>query len=138
MPLDEDGFEPRGRPHALHYYGDTARILFVIIAVLIFVAETTGAALPLSPVAAIAAAVVLAVAAGVTNPEQQWIHWANELIAIFGVLVFGVDAVSRYRAGGSLANPSYLFAEAITLLFLLALYFATKTVRGYLLRPHLE
>ncbi len=122
------------RKSQLHYYGDVTRTLFIVGAVLLLVAITTGAVLPLSSFGTVIAAIVLVVAGGITNHEQHWIHWVNESIAIFGVYIFGVSAINNYRAGVSISNPSYLYTELIAVMSLIALYYATKTIRGILLR----
>lgn len=121
-----------------HYHGDNVRVLFVISAIVIIVAQSTGAELPLSTTGAVVSAVVLVVAAGITNPAQGWIHWLNAFIAVFGTLVFGMTAVSRYRAGMSIFDPSFTYIEALALLSLIALYFTTRTIRGFAQRPSLS
>ena len=138
MDYDNDGMPVHERRSQQHYYGDTARILFIMGAVLLLVASTTGADLPLSPSATIAAAVILVVAGGVTNPAQTWVHWVNEIIAILGVLIFGNSAIANYRAGASITNSSYIYTEIIAILALIALYYTTKTIRGNILRAHLS
>ncbi|MDP2665858.1 MAG: hypothetical protein Q8P23_04510 [bacterium] len=126
-----DGGEHIPRHHKIpHYHGDGVRVLFVISAVLLIVAQSTGAELPLSTFGTVIAAVVLVIAAGITNPAQFWIHWANAFLAMFGVLMFGTTAVNHYRAGASLFDSSFVYVEALALLSLIALYFTTRTVRG--------
>ncbi len=132
---EEEGMTPVRRTR--HYYGDTVRVLFVLGAIVLFVAESTGAALPLSLSGAVVAAIILVVAAGITNPQQYWIHFINELIAILGTLIFAEQAVGYWRASASVLNASYLFTEIMALLSIIALYFTTKTLRGALLRPHI-
>lgn len=134
---DEGGIMPV-RKSSRHYYGDTVRILFVLGAVTLFVAESVGAELPLSVAGTVTAAVILVVAAGITNPQQIWIHYVNELIAIVGTLIFAARAIEYWQLGLGALNVSYLFTEVMALLSIFALYFTTKTVRGVLLRPHFE
>lgn len=117
-----------------HYHGDQARVLFVVCAVVLIIAQSTGAELPLSTMGAVMAAVLLVVTAGITNPAQGWIHWLNEFIAMFGVLLFGTSAVSHYRAGASIFDTSFAYIEALALLSLIALYFTTRTIRGFHMR----
>ena len=136
--MASDGYIVPARKGVRHYYGDTVRVLFVSSAVLLVIAATTDADLPLSMIGAVAWAVVLVVAAGITNPEQGWIHFANEAIAIVGTLVFATSAIGHWRAGAGIFDSTYLFVEIIALLSLLSLYFTTKTIRGALLRPHLS
>ena len=120
-----------------HYYGNESRALFVAGAVVLIIAQSTGADLPLSTGAAVMTAVLLVVAAGITNPAQGWIHWLNAFIAIYGVLLFGTTAISHYRSGISIFNPSFFYIEALTLIALIALYFTTRTIRGFHLRDTL-
>jgi hypothetical protein len=117
-----------------HYHGDQARVLFVVCAVVLIIAQSTGAELPLSTLGAVMAAVLLVVTAGITNPAQGWIHWLNEFIAMTGVLLFGTSAVSHYRAGASIFDTSFAYIEALALLSLIALYFTTRTIRGFHMR----
>ncbi len=112
-------------------------MLFVVSAIVLIVAQSTGAELPLSTLGTVVSAVMLVIAAGITNPMQYEIHWANALIAIAGTLLFGTTAVSNYRAGMSFFDPSFVYVEALALLSLIALYFTTRTIRGITQRPHI-
>lgn len=119
-----------------HYHGDGVRVLFVVAAVVIIIAQSTGADLPLGTTGAVVSAVMLVIAAGITNPAQYGIHWFNALLAITGTLLFGTTAVDHYRAGFSVFDPSFVYTETLTLLSLIALYFTTRTIRGLHMRSH--
>jgi len=123
----------RDRPH---YHGDEVRALFVISALVLIVAQSTGAELPLSTFGAVLVAVTLVIAAGITNPAQGWIHWVNAFLAMFGTLLFGTTAIEHYRAGLSFFDSAFVFIEALTILSLIALYFTTRTIRGFSLRSN--
>lgn len=127
---------PLHHRHVAHYHGDTVRTLFVVSAVILLVAETTGASLPLTMTGIVALAVALVVAAGITNPAQAWIHFLNAIVSIYGAVTFGMYAIEQYHRSHNFTDTTYLFAETLALLFLVAVYFTTKTVRGVLLRPH--
>jgi len=124
-------------PHHVipHYHGDGVRAIFVASAVLLIVAKSTGAEIPLSTFGTVVVAVILVVAAGVTNPASRGIHWLNATLAIIGTLLFGRTAVNHYSAGTNIADTSFLFVEALALLSLIALYFTTRTIRGIKQRP---
>lgn len=121
-----------------HYHGDNSRVLFVIAAVILVVAKSTGADLPLSTTGTVLAALLLVIAAGITNPAQGWIHWFNAIIAMSGTLVFGVTAIQHYSAHVSLSDSSFIYTETLTILSLIALYFTTRTIRGFHQRPNLS
>lgn len=124
------------RPDLPHYHGDAVRGIFVVSAILIIVAQSTGANLPLSTTSAVIAAVMLVVAAGITNPKVRWIHWVNSFLAMFGTILFGMPAVAHYRSGLSVFDTSFIYIEALTLLSLMALYFTTRMVRCLLMRDN--
>ena len=118
-----------------HYHGDGVRVLFVVAAVVLIIAQSTGADLPLGTTGAVVSAVLLVIAAGITNPAQYGIHWFNAFLAIVGTLLFGTTAVEHYRAGLSAFDSSFVYIETLTLLSLIALYFTTRTIRGLHMRP---
>jgi hypothetical protein len=126
------------QPRALmrHYHGDATRILFMTVAILMFVGATLGADLPFSSFGTVLFAVVLVVAAGVTNPAQKWIHYINVVLAVFGMLTYGPSAIDHYNGGAMVWSITFFVIEGAVLLFLLALYFTVKTVRGVSLRPN--
>ena len=121
------------RQKILHYHGEEVRVLFFVL----IIAQSTGADLPMSTLGAVIVAVLLVIAAGITNPGQFWIHWFNAFMAISGTLLFGTTAVAHYRAGMGIFDPSFTYTEALSLIALFALYFTTRTIRGLFMRPRL-
>jgi hypothetical protein len=117
-----------------HYHGDEVRILFLVGAIIMILARSTGAEFPLPTGLAVLGAALLVIAAGITNPNQVWIHWVNAALALFGTLVFGRAAVTHYREGFAILEPSFLYVEVLALISLIALYFTTRTIRGLLVR----
>jgi hypothetical protein len=118
----------RRYPEVPHYHGNETRVLFLVSAIVLIVAQSTGAELPLSTTGAVVGAMVLVIAAGITNPMQHGIHWFNGLLAVTGTLLFGTSAVEHYRAGMDIFD--FVSVEALALLSLIALYLTTKTIRG--------
>lgn len=122
---------PKKKPH---YHGDKVRVIFVIAAVVLIVAQSTGAELPLGTASTVVSAALLVVAAGITNEALGWIHNVNALLAIFGTVIFGTSAISHYRAGLGLFDASFVLIEALAILSLIALYLTTRTIRGNFLK----
>ncbi len=132
--MNEDGeFEPVPTGPS-HYHGDTVRALFLLCAGLIFATRFVGNELPFTFGAIMLLILVLVIAAGITNPVQRLIHYGNMFLSIAGVLTFGGLAFSRIDTSAELFGGDGLVA-LIAFLFLAALYFATRTVRG-LSVPH--
>jgi len=121
-----------------HYHGDEVRILFVIGAVILIVAQSTGAELPLTTLGTVISAALLVIAAGITNPMQYEIHWASALLSLAGTVLFGTTAVDQYRAGANFFDLSFIYLEALALISLIALYFTTRTIRGIMQREDLS
>lgn len=140
MPFEGESGEEHVPPRHIipHYHGDAVRALFFAGAVILIVAQSTGADLRLSTGGAITFAVLLVVAAGITNPTKTWIHWLDAALAILGTFFFGSTAVEHYRAGINVFDVSFVYIEALALLSLVALYFVTRTIRGFRLRPNAE
>lgn len=120
-----------------HYHGDAVRILFVSGAVVLIIAQSTGAELPLTTLGTVISAALLVIAAGITNPMQYEIHWANALFSLVGTVLFGTAAVDHYRSGVSFFDISFIYVEALALISLIALYFTTRTIRGIMQRADL-
>jgi len=129
---------PLRHRHVAHYHGDTVRALFIAEAVVLLIAETTGASLPIATLSIVLFAVALVVAAGITNPAQTWIHFVNALLALYGAVTFGLYAIEEYHLARDIFGQTYLSTELLAILFLISVYFTTKTVRGIMLRPHLK
>lgn len=126
MPVDAAVPPPS---HQIHYHGDIVRVLFVVAAVLMFLAEFTGAPLPFTTATSISIVVVLVVVAGITNPIQRWIQWLNVFISAAGLLVFGALALNQFRSGASFFSDEF-FIGLLAITFLICLYFATRTLRA--------
>lgn len=134
--MNEDGeFDPTPLAPA-HYHGDTVRGLFLMAAVLVFMTRFIGTGLPFTSGAQMLLILTLVITAGITNPAQRWIHYVNMLVSIAGVLTFGGLAFSRIETTEALFSGQGLVV-VIALVFLAALYFATRTVRGMSV-PHID
>lgn len=134
--MNEDGeFDPVPLGPT-HYHGDTVRGLFLMAAVLIFATRFIGTALPFTFGAQMLLILTLVITAGITNPAQKAIHYVNMLVSIAGTLTFGGLAFSRIETTEALFSGEGLIV-VIAFIFLAALYFSTRTVRG-LSVPHVN
>ena len=75
--------------------------------------------------------ILLGVLAGLTNPQQVWIMILDTLAALIGSIVFETAAI-----GAFVRRLDYFFVinQILALLFLFALYYATKTWRGKMIK----
>jgi hypothetical protein len=113
-----------------HYYGDIVRRLFLAGAFLMalslpFFWEDVSLPLYITIFAVIAADVV----AGITTPAKFWSNVLNLLASVFAAAIFEYYAVEAYR---NIREETYFFLvnQVLALIFLAALYYSVKTVRG--------
>jgi hypothetical protein len=113
-----------------HYYGDNVRKLFVAGAIIMTAMLPFFSARVSEPVTlSIIGILVLGVAAGLTSPKQPLTAMLDMLIALAAVVIFERYAVRLYGEGEG-TSLFFLINQTLSIIFLIALYFATKTLRG--------
>lgn len=120
-----------------HYYGDTVRWLFMIAAiVMLIMLPTINGILNIPTVVSVLGIMILGFAAGFTNPKQVWDAGINTGISAVGFLFFETIAVWSYQQSFNTVEGERFFLANIGLglVFLIAIYFSVKTLRGLLLR----
>jgi hypothetical protein len=111
-----------------HYYGNRVRQIFFVAAAIMlvglpFVRDT----LAIPTIFSIIAILLLDFLAALINPKQLWVNWANIFIAALAMVIFELFAVRAFES----ESPLFLVVnQFLALLFLVALYFNTKTVRN--------
>lgn len=117
-----------------HYYGDLIRKLFLISAVFMLIMLTfMNNFLEVPVYVSILAAIGVSVFAGLTNPKQAWVAVFNLIIAILGTAIFEYQAVQGYTSY-SFLHRTFWANQILALLFIVALYYTTKTVRGMIVK----
>lgn len=117
-----------------HYYGDLVRKFFLAGAIFMIVAlPFMNSYIEVPLYISILAAITIGVIAGITNPAQKWAGILNFCIALAASFVFEYQAVIGYT------NYSYLHRtfwanQLLAIIFLIALYYSTKTVRGMMVK----
>lgn len=111
-----------------HYYGDRVRELFVLSAVVSFVAMPLwGDLLPYGTLTQVAAGLLLVLLAGLTNPHSKSVLMTDAVVSGISVLLLETTAISMHAAQSS---ELFLAREATTVLLLVAFYFSVKTLRA--------
>jgi len=116
-----------------HYYGDVVRILFFIAGILMILSlPLINGLIPVSVHISIFSILILIFVAGLTNPAQKWVSIVDTLVSSIGFVVFEYFAVVTFSRGEDFLF--FLINQTLAVLFLFAFYFATKTVRGFIVR----
>lgn len=117
-----------------HYYGNIVRMLFLMASIYMVVGlPVIRNYIEIPTVLSVIGILILGLAAGLTNPKQTWDAGINVGIAGFGLVVFESYAVAAYTKNG--ADDKFFLSNLILgFIFLLAVYFSVKTLRGLLLK----
>lgn len=122
------------RKMTVHYYGDMVRTLFMLAAVvMLFTLPFFNKILPVPLPVSIFMILFLGIFAATTNPKQSWTGIANVIISIssFGIFVYySVDSYYKY----SIESLYFWTNQILSVIFLFAIYYSVKTLRGMLLR----
>ena len=120
-------------PKVPHYYGDVVRRLFLVAAIIMLVTlPFFNDRLPISSNLSLLIIVVLAIFAGATNPVKIMLAVIDVMVSIIGAAAFEYYAVQFYI---TFSPGDFLFwiNQGLAVIFIFALYFSTKTLRGMLL-----
>lgn len=127
---DLQGLFPHVRRKPIrHYYGDITRNLFLVAGgVMIIFIPLQGSLLPTTTIFFVGGILLIGFLAGLTDPRKRWVCYSNVLISAIGLIIFEFYAATGYREEGF--NFDFLIHQAIALLFFIAFYFSTKTLRA--------
>lgn len=117
-----------------HYYGDLVRKLFLSAAIfMLIMLPFMNRFLEVPLYISILIAIAISIFAGITNPVQKWVALFNFIIAIVGASLAEYQAVVGYNTY-SFAHRTFWANQILAVIFLVALYYSTKTVRGMFLK----
>jgi hypothetical protein len=134
MDFNDDPKPEKETPTFLaHYYGDIVRKLFMAGAVvMIFILPFFSDQLFMPLFVALFFIILMGILAGLTNPFQIRLSAADMIISMIALFSFEYNAVSTYK---TYSTDTMLFwtEQILALIFLFALYYATKTLRAMIL-----
>lgn len=116
-----------------HYYGDIVRKMFFLAAILMLAGlPFFNDRLPVPTIWSLVAIVTIGFLAGLTNPVNKLPALINTATSAVAVIIFEYFAVTIYQNLG--ADLLFLANQALAIIFLVALYFGTKTLRAMMLQ----
>jgi hypothetical protein len=117
-----------------HYYGDIVRVLYLSSAIfMLLLLPFVTDYIPVPTYIALLIILTLGIVAGVTNPAQRWVAVLDTFIAFGGVFIFGYYSIESYLFY-SIFNLYFWANQIQAVIFLFALYFSVKTMRGFFLK----
>lgn len=118
---------PARRPH---YYGDLVRKQLLLAGLVIMVAALLDSELrSFYLLVALFGVVGITVLAGLTSPQKHGVVVIDVLVSAFMFLVFEYFAIAAYVRYENFSNNVFFFRQLIAVIFLIALYYSTKTIR---------
>lgn len=117
-----------------HYYGDLVRKLFLAAAIfMLIMLPFMNRFLEVPLYISILIAIGISIFAGITNPVQTWAAVLDFIIALIGSITAEYYAVMGYT-NYSVYHRTFWANQILAIIFLIALYYSTKTVRGMFLK----
>ncbi|MEX2436787.1 MAG: hypothetical protein WD471_01325 [Candidatus Paceibacterota bacterium] len=115
-----------------HYYGDSVRKLFLLGAIVMVLAlPSLHIFVPGNTHLGLFIIVILGLISGLISPFQKTVITLNLFISLIAVAVFEYHAVATFS--GSLDSLFFWVNQVLAVVFLLALYYSSKTFRGMIL-----
>lgn len=119
----------------MHYYGNTVRILYMIMALVILVMTPFFKQdIPLPAYFSVFGVMILSVLAGLTSPKTRAVIVFDFMVAVFSLLIFGYEFVTKYKNIASIYDLFFVGNMVLSVLSVFAIYYSSKTLRGNLLK----
>lgn len=118
-----------------HYYGDNVRKLMLLAAVVLMVTILVDKnLLTFNLRFGVLGILIITILAGFTNPKSRASIVADTIVSGLMFFFFEYFAVSAYTQTDNFFDSIFLFRQVTAVIFLVALYFSTKSLRGTLYR----
>ncbi len=116
-----------------HYYGDVVRAIFLAAGIVFLITMVRDREfLSFYLVVGVLSVLALTILAGLTNPRSKKIIKIDAAVSVIMFLLFEYLAIAGYSDAPGFTDSVFFLRQALAVLFLIALYFSTKTLRGML------
>ena len=114
-----------------HYYGDVVRAALLTTSMIMLISLPFFKYLIPTPILiSVLAILAFGFLAGLTNPKVIWVIVFDSIASMLGFVVFEYIALTYF-------NEHIFFAlvnQLLAIIFFIAIYYSTKTLRGFILR----
>lgn len=126
-----DDNKPIGEHPVPHYYGDFVRECLMGSGVgLLLLVILDKELFQFYIVIGIVGVLAFTILAGMTSPKNRSVIFYIATISAIMFLLFEFFAMDHYQRFGQIFNTIFLLRQAMAILFIVILYFSTKTLRG--------
>lgn len=130
MDEDIETTQDSPEPKFSHYYGDIVRKhLFFAGLVLLLAALIDKELLSFYLYTGVFGVLIFTVLAGLTSPLKRWVMVADVFVAGIMFMVFEYFAINAFSQDQNFSDTVFLIRQFLAVIFLITLYFSTKTVR---------
>ena len=115
-----------------HYYGDLIRKHLFFAAFIIMIAALIDSELRnFYLFVGLFGVVGFTILAGLTSPQKRGVMFLDVIISAFMFLIFEYFAINAYAKYESFTYNVFFFRQLIAVIYLIVLYYSTKTIRYY-------
>ena len=115
-----------------HYYGDIIRKQLFFAAFVILLAALIDTELRnFYLFVGLFGVVGLTILAGLTSPQKRGIMFTDMFVSAIMFLIFEYFAINAFVKYGNFSDPIFFFRQLIAVIYLVTLYYSTKTLRYY-------
>lgn len=127
---DEYKKDPTG-----HYYGSLVRRLFVLAGIILLINIPIDRELiQFYIVFGVIFALLIILLAAFTSPLNKWAMIGDLVASAVSFIVFEYLAIARQLQIDSFFDYLFLVRQALAIIFIVAVYFSAKTVRGLIIK----
>jgi hypothetical protein len=127
-------YESKKNP-ANHYYGSLVRKLFVFAVILqLIIILIDRDLIQFNLVVGVISVLVIVVLAGFTSPANKWAMIGDLVFAAVSFIIFEYLAIARQLQVDTFFDSIFLMRQVLAIIFVIAVYFSTKTVRGLIIK----
>lgn len=114
-----------------HYYGDRVRACLILISFILLATMLVDWKLAAwYMIFGVIGVLTLVVLAGMTSPRSRLVLITEALICGLGFVVFEYAAIIAFASSQDFSDQVFLMRQLLAFLFLVALYYSIKSVRG--------
>jgi len=130
--MEKNSKQPSPPAKHPHYYGNIVRKQLFFAAFVIMIAALIDSELRnFYLFIGLFGVVGLTILAGLTSPQKRSIMFTDMCVSAIMFLIFEYFAINAFVRYENFSDPIFFFRQLIAVIYLITLYYSTKTLRYY-------